>query len=510
MPKGRAAQSKKPTVKIESEPEYTSDEDVTPHIGHSASQLSEYEKRRLENIRKNNEMLAKLNIDVVKQELVSSATKKRKLNNLSIKKTQSSVELPRRKSLRIRRITPDGMALPEPPPTPVYPEPSRLPSGPLDMDPINEVEDIEAKGFLCKMNQLSCKVKKTPVKSSSKELKSLSLHEKSLRKLQVKEDHVHKVVSKRIVSILFHPAQTKVVVLASDKSGKLGMWDVGSSSSTEGVYLFEPHSNVIPSLAFDPDDTTKLYSCSYDGTLRCADLTVPVFHEVLSLDEDDTAFSYMTFGTTSHSCLLASCFDGSIMIVDSRIDAKKRNPAQTLDVHDRAIKCVDVHPTNRNLVCTSTRNGAIAFWDVRNFKNRKSILSSLQLGRSVSSAFFSPITGQQIVATCMNDTVTVHDVSDSGIATHRPKCLFRHDNGTGRWLTTFNAVWDPKHDDLIAVGSMSRNRQIDVYSSDYPNSQLLSLQHENMTTINSRLAFHPSLNMLVGGNSSGKVYLWTE
>ena len=38
----------------------------------------------------------------------------------------------------------------------------------------------------------------------------------------------------------------------------------------------------------------------------------------------------------------------------------------------------------------------------------------------------------------------------------------------------------------------------------------MHLSHANLNSINSLNVFHPSVNKLAGGNSSGKVYLWTE
>ena len=52
--------------------------------------------------------------------------------------------------------------------------------------------------------------------------------------------------------------------------------------------------------------------------------------------------------------------------------------------------------------------------------------------------------------------------------------------------------------------------QIDIFSSEVRGSALMHLSHANLNSINSLNVFHPSLNKLAGGNSSGKVYLWTE
>ena len=47
----------------------------------------------------------------------------------------------------------------------------------------------------------------------------------------------------------------------------------------------------------------------------------------------------------------------------------------------------------------------VAFWDIRNIKSANSSLSTLQRSRSVTSAYFSPLTGSQVLITSMDDHV---------------------------------------------------------------------------------------------------------
>ena len=53
-----------------------------------------------------------------------------------------------------------------------------------------------------------------------------------------------------------------------------------STKGDDGVYLYEPHSRPINYLSFDPEDCGKLFTCSYDGTLRCCDFKSATFQEV--------------------------------------------------------------------------------------------------------------------------------------------------------------------------------------------------------------------------------------
>ena len=55
----------------------------------------------------------------------------------------------------------------------------------------------------------------------------------------------------------------------------------GSSKGDDGVYLYEPHSRPINCMSFDPNNCGKLYTASYDGTIRCCDVTSATFQEVI-------------------------------------------------------------------------------------------------------------------------------------------------------------------------------------------------------------------------------------
>ena len=57
-----------------------------------------------------------------------------------------------------------------------------------------------------------------------------------------------------------------------------------STEGHDGVFLFEPHTKPINVLSFKPTDYTKIYSCSYDGTIRCGDLEKQQFVQVCLQD----------------------------------------------------------------------------------------------------------------------------------------------------------------------------------------------------------------------------------
>ena len=50
------------------------------------------------------------------------------------------------------------------------------------------------------------------------------------------------------------------------------------------MFLFEPHTKPINVLSFDPFCSSKIFSCSYDGTVRCGDMEKQQFTQVCDVN----------------------------------------------------------------------------------------------------------------------------------------------------------------------------------------------------------------------------------
>ncbi len=96
-----------------------------------------------------------------------------------------------------------------------------------------------------------------------------------------------KVTKDRLYSAVFHPGACNPAILAAgDKAGQIGLVLVETSVNRNPTdrprsFQFRPHSSPVTSLLF-PDDpsSSKLYSSSYDGTVRVLDFEKKVFDEV--------------------------------------------------------------------------------------------------------------------------------------------------------------------------------------------------------------------------------------
>ncbi|CAB4002236.1 WD repeat-containing 76-like [Paramuricea clavata] len=248
-----------------------------------------------------------------------------------------------------------------------------------------------------------------------------------------------------------------------------------------------------------------LMSCGADGTFKRADFNTCVFDEIYA--SNDRGINSFSYPYNSRETFLLAFTDGHMTVLDTR-ESKSKNTSHLC--HTKAIKCIDCHPANEYLFCTSSADATVAIWDLRRIKGMKSKLGTFQgHNRSVTSAYFSPLDGKYVLSTSWDDTVKVLEQTSSSKL--EVKRNFRHFNQTNRWLSAFKATWDPRNGRGFVIGSMLANRRIQFYHVEQrTKAPLLEMFNENFTTIASTNVFHPSKNIIASGNSSGKVFVWSE
>ncbi|XP_060580606.1 WD repeat-containing protein 76-like isoform X2 [Ruditapes philippinarum] len=480
--------------------------------GSADSDLSDYEidyaKRREENLRLNREFLSQFGLDKAKQDLLASV-KKTAPSNRGLKKEKAPKEiLPRRSSLRLQNKTPDGIELP--PEALInrvaytFSEPVqhlRPPAGPLEMKEYLHGSTTEEN------HKETCRVltslKMKPFKTASDDLERYA---EKMSKTKVTAERVAKVVPERTFSLALHPSDTKVIAAVGDKWGKIGIWDVlcNTESRAEGVCCYAPHSRPITCLDFPVHSPEKMYSCGYDGSLRCGDMQKEIFIDVFNEPEDDDVL-LRNFVFTSPHTMLVSENTGCVACVDIR--TASTTAEQMYELSHKSFRTVSCHPTQPYYFCTAGVAGSVSVWDQRNLKPKKSkALCELAIGRNINSAYFSPVTGKHILATSINDKLTIYDSSEIGPNVTVKKSI-SHNNQTGRWLTGFRAAWHPAREDCFIVGSMNRPREISLFS--VAGKKLHAFRDEDyLNSVCSLNALHPTLNLVAGTNSSGRVFVF--
>ncbi|NWI49052.1 WDR76 protein, partial [Calyptomena viridis] len=454
--------------------------------GHS--HLSAYERKRLKNISENAKFFAALKIHESAARLNQIVTKRQSRVTKRPRPKKVEDEAAPRRSMRLLRVEPSGIPVPQAPAQPEAEEYPRVPAGPVPMVPEDQAGDRKwTEALLSTWMRIS---EVLVVVTSSFGVKS---YQESLSSMVLSEENVRKVVKSRVCSMAIHPSESTILVAAGDKWGHVGLWNV-SCGSEEGAHTFIPHNLSVSCMHFSPCNPAHLLSLSED-TLRCGDVTRAVFDEICRSEEGFSSFDFLE---ESGSTALVGHWAGHVAVVDRRTPGVSWE--LSADIGFRRTRTVHVHPVDKQYFLAAGLVD-VGVFDVRYLraKGNQAVSSLPGHTKSVASAYFSPLTGSRVVTVCADDKLR-RNVSLSAFP-----C--RYNCNTGRWLTRFRAIWDPKQEQCFVVGSMAQPRQINVFQES---GKLLhsfcSLQ--GLSSVCSINVVHPTRHVLVGGNSSGRLHVF--
>ncbi|NXW41679.1 WDR76 protein, partial [Nyctiprogne leucopyga] len=449
------------------------------------SQLSAYERKRLKNITENAKFFAALKLHEVSARLQQIATK-RQSHVTKRAKPKKAEDEPVRRSMRLQRVEPSGIPVPEMPaqsPAEEYPQ---VPAGPLPMVPEDQMENRKLTEDLLRTWMRISEMKGDDTEKHTHDLKR---YQESLDSMSLSEENVKKVVKYRVCSMAIHPSQSIVLVAAGDKSGQIGLWNVDCQAE-EGAQVFVPHSNAVSCMHFSPCNPAHLLSLSNE-TLRCGDVTRAVFDEICRSEEGFSSFDFLE----DNACTaVVGHWDGDVAVVDRRTPGTSSE--LSADIGFNRTRTVHVHPVKKQYFIAAG-SVDVCIYDVRYLRSEGNEPVSSLKGhtKSVASAYFSPVTGNRVVTVCADDKLRVYDTTSlsSAVAALR--------------TVRFRAVWDPKQEECFVVGSMARPRQIEIFQDT---GKLLHSFYnlDCLSSVCSINVVHPSKNILVGGNSSGRLHVF--
>ncbi|KAJ4429561.1 hypothetical protein ANN_21730, partial [Periplaneta americana] len=417
----------------------------------------------------------------------------------------------RSKSLRLQHLTPNGDPLPEKPEvistakSAVDRAVSRKPSGPIPMVPTsgNSCDEEILKKMMENFNA-GCEKEKSSV-NLSLDLE-LEKFRQELCNLTLREEGVLKVVPGHIYSMAVHPSESKLLLAVGNQGGNLGLWDVLSENASTSIQLLQPHSLSVNCTSFDHYSAVKIYSTSHDGTVRCGDLNKLVFDEVYAADGEVYRNRNLTTWhcQVDHSSLLIAHGNGEVALVDCR------DPNEVQDwysCHSQTVKTVQLHPLQDHYFITSSAICEAKIWD-RRYINRKSpdAVCVFPHPKGVNSAFFSPA-GRYMLTTCRDNRLRVYDVTHMRT---RPNVVanIRQKTNIRQRLTTFKATWHPRREDVFIVGSLEQAQPKGILLYGNHGERLHKLMDENLDSVCYTCLFHPTQNIVFGGNSAGRVHVF--
>ncbi|KZV29617.1 hypothetical protein F511_00895 [Dorcoceras hygrometricum] len=476
--------------------------------------MPEYERRRLENIKRNGEMLAALKIQSRVDELSSAAKRQsaqcKSYKSSPTKKPKIETPVALRRSLRTRGVPPDastacGLKNDDDDDIQTFINPLHKPV-PLAMRDACTCANSSDRKLVSTI--LKCSEKSLLGESSdsfensrrSKPFESLKARKRvysSVRvdALKLAHENIARVVPGKILSLRFFPTLNMQMVAVGNKFGNIGFWNVEPKEEDDGgIYVYHPHSGPISGIVMDPFSISKLYSSCYDGFVRLLDVEKEVFDMVYA--SEDSIYS-MSINALDNKSLYFSEGRGGIKIWDLRAGKSM----SSCDLHEARINTIDFNSENSNIMVTSSTDGTACIWDLRLLSaDGSKPLKTIEHKRAIQSAYFSP-TGKCLATTSMDDRVGLF----SGV-NYDGTSMVHHNNQTGRWISTFRGIWG-WDDSYVFIGNMKRG--IDIISVASGNI-VTTLESELVSAIPCRLDAHPSnVGMLAGATSGGQVYIWT-
>jgi WD40 repeat protein len=298
--------------------------------------------------------------------------------------------------------------------------------------------------------------------TTDKELRALRERMSGLQLWEDFEPNEIKITPERIYAMGMHPTSEKPLVFAGDKLGNLGICDASQKvaevkqeddedADIEGptITTLKPHTRTIHTFQFSPHDANALYSASYDSTVRKLDLAKGVAVEVYAPSDanEDAPLSGIEISKDDPHTLYFSTLDGRFGIYDMRTPSEKAAGLQVFQLSDKKIGGFSLHPQHPHLVATASLDRTLKIWDLRKISGKgdrrlPAVVGEHESRLSVSHAAWN--SAGQVATASYDDTIKIHDFSKSAdwaIGTSltdaevKPTVVVPHNNQTGRWVT---------------------------------------------------------------------------
>ncbi|SCU93659.1 LAMI_0E15148g1_1 [Lachancea mirantina] len=503
------------------------------------AELSDFQKRRLENIKRNNDLLKKLNLNAASRQLKRDAgidghrqPKKKSIKKKEVKREPKEPKVPTRRSRRLMGELADGN-------TPSSLNEDQLFKQNREVEDLKKIKETPVIGDI-KLSDLIKDEDENKLEarfvgygnknfSSGDFFKELQKYQKppsDVQELQQKFDlqmydifqpNEIKLTQDRISAMFFHPSEDKKLIVGGDTTGHVGLWNVTDTDPQDQlvepeITKFKLFTKNVGRIDVMPSDLSKILTASYDGILRSIDLNTLNSEEILTLENEygeAVGISDYQFQTNDPHHILLTTLSGEFATFDVR---SKPSNVSLRRLADKKIGSFSVNPRRPHEIATGSLDRTLKIWDLRKivknpewsqFENCSSyhIVSIYDSRLSVSAVSYSP-SGESLVCNGYDDTIRLFDVRHEPKEQLEPKITLKHNCQTGRWTSILKARFKP-NTDVFAIANMSR--AIDIY-----NSEGQQLAHLKTATVPAVVSWHPLQNWIVGGNSSGKAFLFTD
>ncbi|XBW37523.1 hypothetical protein QEN19_003105 [Hanseniaspora menglaensis] len=328
-----------------------------------------------------------------------------------------------------------------------------------------------------------------------------------------------KIVNSRITSLFFHPlVDGPKLIVGGDKEGMLGFWNVKESPQSEfegeipDISNFGLFKSNVGNIGVIPGKATELFVSSYDGSFRIMDLNGLNCQEAFYMNPDLSGYNGISDVKFINSNeIYFTTLSGEFFKHDLRMKFDETGHNIPMRLSDKKIGSMDVDPTNCNTIATGSLDRSLRIWDVRkpiksediDDLSTANVIKQYDSRLSISAVSYSP-DDHSLVCNGYDNTIRLFDSAElnSSSVEMNPIKTITHNCKTGKWTSILKAKF--KHDrNVFSIANMSR--AIDIY-----NSNGIQLAHFETATVPAVTAWHPTKDWIVGGNASGKVFLFTD
>lgn len=506
--------------------------------------VSEFERQRQANIERNKKLLSSLNLNTISNGIKESIKKENsKPSTPRVKRQKVEVQQPTRRSRRLAGVALDNSH------EQLREFEFEQDKQRRDREELEKLKTLRVNGELSLLDLVKDKVKTEDGEDDSNLLekfqtflgnsKSFSIgdyydtivkKDNSSRDVaKVREDlgskqlYKHfkpneiKLTKDRMTYICFHPNVDKKLVFGGDSTGNFGIWDSENTDEVD-IMSFKLHGKNIAKLEFSLTDVTKIYSASYDGSIRSIDLATMKSSQVF-INEHDIGITDIQHNNEHE--IYYTTMQGEFGKIDLR--SSDHSGRQVVRLANKKIGGFSINPSNINQIATASLDRTMKVWDIRrttvcDWNEWDDALDTLHNYGSYDSRLSVSIVdwskSGDLVCNGYDDTVNIFNLSEltqkdvtysAGKLT--PQHKIKHNCQTGRWVSILKARWQKLTPDLDKFVIANMNKYFDVYDRD--GNQLAHLSDPYMTNVPAVCNFHPTQNWLVGGGASGKVYMFS-
>ncbi|CAL5080832.1 unnamed protein product [Urochloa decumbens] len=457
--------------------------------------VTEYERRRQENIRRNQAILAELRHDAAAVSAAYAPARPKKQPRAN-PPAAGPAAAPRRSGRARRQPPPSASVSGSLPSEHLKRRAVRFPISEAFIGEAATVADPSAP-LISAIRAASWPAQEGKVRAGD----GLSLGNEPVWRL--KPENVRKVkptVISAAPRVL--PLVDRTVVAVGTDFGHLMFWDADCTvpartplcPGSDGMFWYHPHSVAVSGITVHPSAPLKIYSCSRHGEICLMDVEEEVFNMVHLCN--DLVLSLCQSPDNSN-CLYFGKGNGDLKGFDERAG----KISSTWQLHRDSISSIDFNPENTYMLATSSLDNTACVWDLRNMKRLKAqSLKVVEHKLRVHSAYFSP-SGSILATTSSDNTVGVLSVRDFD-----KSCYLQHSCPS----TTFKANWGWNDSELF----VDIERDIGILSFDLNDISISAsykarIGSEEMSQVPNQFATHPYQVGVLACAGRNKLFLWT-